>query len=362
MKRTDMNLLLLQLRRKFQYHYGSLILMSYMIFFVAGAWAVDSEVVGQWVGLSTEWRTLLIFLSILIASLWFIWKRHNWFNEVLKRYDGELLEYDRSPTPAISMERSLAQADIPLGSICKAALVTEKMPNKYLDDSHLMRGMTAADIVVVGRREKSCGEGNQSSRIRYLQSREKITEHQNLLITKDGRRLVWYEPEHLWYESTREGTDGIHLMPQGAFLIEIREDIAKRVEDEIRKLLESKESLFPSLTERAKRTLDELVSLDEGWDGYNGIPVLPEVAEHARLFLKRVEKYTNLMPDIIPLSNGGLQLEWYVGKYEIEAEIEPDCTTILLFEDRGDERSIEVSLDATLDLSDVAEFFREISS
>ena len=362
MKMTDMNLLIPRLRRKFQYHRGSLILVSYTIVFIAGAWAVDSEVVGERVGLSTEWRALPVFSFILIISLTCIWRKHNWFNGVLKRYDGELLKYDRNPTPAKSLERSLAQENIPLESIRKAVLVTEKTPNRYLDESELMKGMTAADIVVVGHREKSCGEGNQSSRIRYLQSCEKITEHQNLLITKDDLKLVWYEPVHVWYEPAHQGTDGVHLMPQGAFLIKVREDIAKRVEDEICELLESNESLFPSLTERAEGTLDELVSLDEGWDGYNGIPALPEVAKHARLFLKRVEKYTDLMPDIIPLSNGGLQLEWYVGKYEVEVEIEPDCTTILLFESRGDGRSREISLDATLDLSDVADFFREISS
>ena len=105
-----------------------------------------------------------------------------------------------------------------------------------------------------------------------------------------------------------------------------------------------------------------LAELPQGWDGYEGFPVRSGVAEQARLFMEQVERYTTLMPDIIPLSNGGLQLEWYVGRYEIEVEIEPDCTTVLLFECPEDGRSSEITFDAVLDLSDVADFFRELPS
>lgn len=116
----------------------------------------------------------------------------------------------------------------------------------------------------------------------------------------------------------------------------------------------------PSLAERARGTLNKLMALKEGWDGYDGLPTLARVAEHTRMFLEEVEAYTSSAPDLVPLPNGGVQLEWYIGEVEIEVEIEPDGTTTILFECRADGRSEEIELGGSLDLSSVADFFREL--
>ena len=116
----------------------------------------------------------------------------------------------------------------------------------------------------------------------------------------------------------------------------------------------------PSLVERARGTLRQLTALEEGWDGYDGLPTLPRVAEHTQLFLEQVEACTSVAPDLVPLPNGGVQLEWYIGEVEIEVEIEPDGTTTILFECRSDGRSEEIGLGGSLDLSPVAGFFREL--
>ncbi len=116
----------------------------------------------------------------------------------------------------------------------------------------------------------------------------------------------------------------------------------------------------PSLAERARGTLNELTALSVGWDGYDGLPTFARVAEHTQLFLKEVEAYTSSAPDLVPLPNGGVQLEWYIGEVEIEVEIEPDGATTILFECRSDGRSEEIELGGSLDLSPVADFFREL--
>lgn len=116
----------------------------------------------------------------------------------------------------------------------------------------------------------------------------------------------------------------------------------------------------PFLVERARGTLSQLTALEEGWDGYDALPTLPRVAEHTQLFLEQVEAYTSVAPDLVPLPNGGVQLEWYIGEVEIEVEIEPDGTTTILYECRSDGRSEEIGLGGSLDLSPVAGFFREL--
>ena len=126
--------------------------------------------------------------------------------------------------------------------------------------------------------------------------------------------------------------------------------------------LQRPESAPRSLMEQARGALNKLTSLEKGWDGYDGSPVLPRVAEHARLFLEEVQACTKIAPELVPLPNGGLQLEWYVGEVEIEVEIEPDGATTILFECRSDERSEEIALEGSLDLSGVAGFFEELPS
>lgn len=116
----------------------------------------------------------------------------------------------------------------------------------------------------------------------------------------------------------------------------------------------------PSLLARSRGTLTHLMALEEGWDGYDGLPMLPRVAEHTELFLEQVEAYTSIAPELVPLPNGGVQLEWYIGEVEIEVEIEPDGTTTILFECRSDGQSEEIGLGGSLDLSPVADFFREL--
>lgn len=122
-------------------------------------------------------------------------------------------------------------------------------------------------------------------------------------------------------------------------------------------------ALVPSietLADRSCAAVEELTRLDPGWDGYNGVPVLPVVAQHALRLLKAIGAHTKIAPDVVPLSDGGLQLEWYVGIHEIEVEIAPDCATRLHRECIGDGCLIEVPIVDPLDVSKVAAYFRAL--
>ena len=113
-----------------------------------------------------------------------------------------------------------------------------------------------------------------------------------------------------------------------------------------------------TLADRSRAALGGLTKLDPGWDGYNGSPVLPRVADHALRLLEVIGAHTQIVPDVVPLSNGGVQLEWYVGVHEIEVEIGPDCATRLHRECTGDGDPTEVPIRDLHVTSEVAAFFR----
>ena len=107
-------------------------------------------------------------------------------------------------------------------------------------------------------------------------------------------------------------------------------------------------------------SITELVNLPQGWDGYDGLPVRPEVAEHARRFMTTIRECTQLVPAIVPLSDGGLQLEWFVDAYEVEVVIAPDGTAYVHFECTSDGRIEEFDLSGSFDTEKIAPFFREL--
>ena len=124
-----------------------------------------------------------------------------------------------------------------------------------------------------------------------------------------------------------------------------------------RAITEETSSRLPAGIEEA---ITELVNLPQGWDGYNGLPVRFEVAEYARRFMAVIKEYTQLVPDVVPLSDGGLQMEWFVGAYEVEVVIATDGTARVYFECTNDGRSKEFPLDNSLYTEEIAPFFREL--
>ena len=66
------------------------------------------------------------------------------------------------------------------------------------------------------------------------------------------------------------------------------------------------------------QSLDELCKecSEEGWDGYNAIPVVEDTCDEAKRFIKSLP-INFPMPEIVPEPNGGIGLEWSKGNRQV---------------------------------------------
>ena len=64
--------------------------------------------------------------------------------------------------------------------------------------------------------------------------------------------------------------------------------------------------------------VNELLSLRDGWDSYGALAVRPESANQAVLFLQQHALGSLSAPSVVPMTDGGVQLEWHVGGVDLE--------------------------------------------
>lgn len=67
--------------------------------------------------------------------------------------------------------------------------------------------------------------------------------------------------------------------------------------------------------------LKKLGGYQTGWDGYCSAPPHPSVIAYARSALHSVMQFGTPVPSIVPMSEGGLQIEWHQDGYDIELAI-----------------------------------------
>lgn len=82
-----------------------------------------------------------------------------------------------------------------------------------------------------------------------------------------------------------------------------------------------------------KSTLKDLGHLAVDWDSYGGQPLSPIAASLALHFVSFIGP-DRLLPDVYPLPNAGVQLEWS-GKHDISVEILPTERVSFFVEERG---------------------------
>ena len=68
-------------------------------------------------------------------------------------------------------------------------------------------------------------------------------------------------------------------------------------------------------------TLNELVALRSGWDGYQAKPVKFDVAHFTAEVVQRLETANVPAPSLVPGINGDLQLEWHARNWDIELHV-----------------------------------------
>lgn len=75
--------------------------------------------------------------------------------------------------------------------------------------------------------------------------------------------------------------------------------------------------------------LDRLATLGGNWDAEGAHPVDPRIIEAARELISAIPrrlKRWNLLPAVVPMRKGNLQLEWHTGERTLELEIEAPGT------------------------------------
>lgn len=108
--------------------------------------------------------------------------------------------------------------------------------------------------------------------------------------------------------------------------------------------LMSDASLVPRPVERlpeADRDLAErlgaLSALQSGWDGDDAHPIDPAALRLSSAWVRSLMDVGLPMPEIFPVPDGGVQLEWSAGPVELELDIEPGARSVVFVCD--DERS-----------------------
>lgn len=110
--------------------------------------------------------------------------------------------------------------------------------------------------------------------------------------------------------------------------------------------------------EKLNARLQELISLNLGWDGYQGQPVQYANAVFAQKIIERVCGNNNIMPSLVPGASGDLQIEWHTLKGDIELDVlEPNSVRAYY---SNDENGKEEEIVLTNDFTSVAVWLNEI--
>jgi hypothetical protein len=86
--------------------------------------------------------------------------------------------------------------------------------------------------------------------------------------------------------------------------------------------------------------LQELTTLEKGWDGYDAPPVSFENASFALKILEKICDTETLPPQIVPGSNQDLQMEWHTKNGTMELHIVSPYNVYLWTDELDDEISL----------------------
>jgi hypothetical protein len=69
--------------------------------------------------------------------------------------------------------------------------------------------------------------------------------------------------------------------------------------------------------------MEAVIALEAGWDGSNGRPMTVDAFITALKVLEETMAWDTVAPTIVPVSDGGVQLEWHCAGVDLEVYIEP---------------------------------------
>jgi hypothetical protein len=106
---------------------------------------------------------------------------------------------------------------------------------------------------------------------------------------------------------------------------------------------------FGPWTRVAQDRVREFAALPEGWDGKNSLPLQEKARSRSFGVIDALTKLHMSAPHIVPIPDGGLQLEWHKGSRGLEIEVNPDGSVGFLVEDaEGAMLSGDIVLDNNL--------------
>lgn len=82
--------------------------------------------------------------------------------------------------------------------------------------------------------------------------------------------------------------------------------------------------------------LDQLRRLPENWDSYGGVPPSRRALREAESFARSFDRPFLPVAQIVPSNDGGVQLEWHCGGWDVEIEITPDAAEVTAAYSRHD--------------------------
>jgi hypothetical protein len=94
----------------------------------------------------------------------------------------------------------------------------------------------------------------------------------------------------------------------------------------------------------ARPTIDRLVALTElknNWDQRGSAAPRGDALSFAWNVLSQILPYDGRTPVIVPLGNGGVQLEWSTPHHELEIEITRPFESSAIFVDNGTDREVD---------------------
>lgn len=105
--------------------------------------------------------------------------------------------------------------------------------------------------------------------------------------------------------------------------------------------------------------LGQIGALPVGWDGYGSEPIGEDVRSFALHILYSSMSSDQMAPSIVPISGGGLQLEWHTQRGDIELEISRPYQTELYVSFEDERPPVEKALGA--DFSELTKALKEIA-
>jgi len=125
--------------------------------------------------------------------------------------------------------------------------------------------------------------------------------------------------------------NGLEYRDTGSDLVRPMEGMENALSREEEVLLET---LSPKQAE-AMRRLGEIAKLPQNWDSYGSPPPTPIAVETVMDLLLKIDDRNLPFVRVVPVSGGGVQLEWCVSDRELQLEISGDGTAQYLQIENG---------------------------